>query len=114
MLTAFTKGKHKLTVSKYRAAAVLRAKSGQEEALVAFTLEVLPEIRKVDGLRRIEVSRSLSDRGQLLLYYWWDSPAHSARYVRSPLYAKIAPRLGELVKDHLLVVAEIIDGQEAA
>lgn len=109
MLTVFTKGKHNLTVSKYRAAAVLRAKSGQEEALVAFTQEVLPEICKVDGLRRIEVCRSLSDR-QLLLYHWWDSPADSERYVRRPPYAKIAPRLGESVKDHLLVVAEIIDG----
>jgi quinol monooxygenase YgiN len=113
VLRVLTKRKYNLIVSKYRAAAVLRAKSGQEEALAAFTLEVLPEIRKVDGLRRVEVSRSLSDRGQFLLYYWWESPNHSEQYIRSPLYAKIASRLEELVKDHLLVVAEIIDRQEA-
>jgi quinol monooxygenase YgiN len=73
-----------LTKPSCRAAAILKAKSGQEQALVDFTLEVMPEIRKVDGLRNVEVSRSVSDPGRLLIYYWWDSPAHSERYVAGP------------------------------
>jgi hypothetical protein len=42
-----------------------------------------------------------------MLYYWWDSPAHSERYVAGALYASIASRLTVLVEEHLLVVGEL-------
>ena len=99
-----------MTSPSCRVAAVLKAKSGQEQALLDFTLEVMPQIRRVDGLHKIEVSRSITDPGRLLLYYWWDSPAHSQRYVGGPLYSKIAPRLQALVQEHSLVLAEVVDG----
>jgi quinol monooxygenase YgiN len=98
-----------MTSPSCRATAILKAKSGQEQALLDFTLEVMPRIRKVDGLHKVEVSRSVSDPGRLLLYYWWDSPAHSQRYVSGPLYASLAPRLQALVQEHSLVLAEIVD-----
>ena len=41
----------------FRAIAILKAKGGQERALLDFTLSTLPEIRKVDGLRSVEVSQ---------------------------------------------------------
>jgi hypothetical protein len=55
----------------YRPVAILKAKPGREHAFLDFTLEVLPLIHRVDGLRRA------------------------------------------LMQDHLLVLAEIADGQEA-
>ena len=90
-----------------RAVAILKAYSGRERELRAFVAEVLPEIRRVAGLRKLEVSRSLSDPSQWMLYYWWDSPAHSERYVAGALYASIAPQLALLVEEHLLVVGQL-------
>src|SRR6516225_4274949 len=77
----------------YRAVAVLKAKPGQAQQLLDFTMEVLPLIRQVEGLHKVEVSRSTSDPGLLVLYYWWETPGHSERYVKGPVYASIAPRL---------------------
>jgi quinol monooxygenase YgiN len=94
--------------SAFRAVAILKAKKGLEEALQDFTLDVAPEIRNVDGLHRLEVSRSLAEPGQLILYYWWESDAHSQRYVAGPLYSSIAPQLEDLVQEHLLLLAEPI------
>jgi quinol monooxygenase YgiN len=91
----------------FRAVAILKAHSGRERELRAFLAEVVPEIRCVDGLRGLEVSRSLSDPSQWMLYYWWDSPAHSERYVAGALYASIAPQLALLVEEHLLVVGQL-------
>ena len=91
----------------FRALAILTAKPGLEQALLDFTLDVAPEIRKVDGLRKLEISCSTAHPGQLLLYYWWDSPAHSERYVAGALYASIAPQLALLVEEHLLVVGQL-------
>ena len=91
----------------FRAVAILKAHSGREGELRAFVAEVLPEIRRVAGLRKLEARRSLSDRAQWMLYYWWDSPAQSERYVAGALYASIAPQLAVLVKEHLLVVGEL-------
>jgi quinol monooxygenase YgiN len=91
----------------FRAVAILKAHSGRERELRAFMAEVVPEIRRAAGLRKLDVSRSLSDPAQWVLYYWWDSPAHSERYVAGALYASIAPRLAVLVEKHLLVVGEL-------
>jgi len=91
----------------FRAVAILKAHAGRERELRAFLAEVVPEIRRVAGLRRLEVSRSLSDPAQWMLYYWWDSPADSERYVAGALYASIAPQLAVLVEEHLLVVGEL-------
>ena len=52
----------------FRAVATLKAKRGLEEALVDFVLDAGNEIRSVEGLRRLEISRSAADPGQLLLY----------------------------------------------
>ena len=93
-----------------RAVAILKAKEGSEQALLDFTLKVAPEIRNVDGLRRLEVSRSLAEPRQLVLYYWWESGAHSQRYVASPLYSRIAPQLEALVQEHVLLVADLLSG----
>jgi quinol monooxygenase YgiN len=94
--------------SSCRAVAILKARDGAEQALVDFALHVAPEIRAVEGLRRLEVSRELTEPGRLLLYYWWESSAHSQRYVAGPVYTRIAPRLAELVREHVLVVAELV------
>jgi len=91
----------------FRAVAILKAHSGRERELRAFMAEIVPEIRRVAGLRKLEVSRSLSDPAQWMLYYWWDSPAHSERYLADALYARIAPQLAILVEEHLLVVGEL-------
>jgi len=103
-----------MAAPSFRAIAILTAKRGLEQALLDFTLDVAPEIREVDGLRRLEISRSTAHPGQLLLYYWWDSAAHSQRYVASPLYSSIAPHLQRLVQEHQLLLASLIsDGGES-
>jgi len=94
----------------FRAVAILKAHSGREGELRAFVAEVLPEIRRVAGLRNLEVSQSLTDPAQWILYYWWDSPAASERYVAGALYAGIAPRLAALVHEHLLIMGELFSG----
>ena len=94
-----------------RAVAILKAKRGLEQALLDFALEVAPEIRSVDGLRRLEISRSTVDSGELVLYYWWDSIAQSRSYVAGPLYLKIAPELERLVQEHQVLLADLISGQ---
>ena len=94
--------------TSFRAVAILKAKEGSERALQDFTLDAAREIRGVEGLHRLEISRALSDPGQLFLYYWWESAAHSQRYVGGPVYAKIAPRLEALVEEHLLVVGDLV------
>lgn len=95
----------------FRAVAILKAKVGQEQALLDFTLQAMALIRKVDGLRKVEVSHSVSDPGRLVLYYWWESPGHSDCYLAGPVYAKVAPGLEALVQEHSLVLAEMISGQ---
>jgi len=97
-----------MTESSFRAVAVLKAREGREQELLDFTSAAAREIRKVDGLHKLEVSRSLADPGQLVLYYWWESPAYSQRYVAGPVYADIGPRLQNLVQDHLLVVSKLV------
>jgi hypothetical protein len=52
----------------------------------------------------------VSDPGRLILYYWWESPRHSDRYLAGPVYAKVAPGLEALVQEHSLVLAEMISG----
>jgi quinol monooxygenase YgiN len=91
----------------FRAVAILKAHAGRERELRALLAQVLPKVRRVAGLRKLEVSRSLSDPAQWMLYYWWDSPAHSETYVAGALYASIAPQLAVLVEEHLLVVGEL-------
>jgi hypothetical protein len=91
----------------FRAVAILKAYSGRERELRAFMAEVLPEIRRVAGLRKLEASGSLSDPAHCMLYYCWDSPADSERYMAGALYAGIAPRLAALVEEHLLMVGEL-------
>jgi quinol monooxygenase YgiN len=91
-----------------RAIAILKAKAGQEQALLDFTLSSVTEIRAVDGLRRLEVSLSPQEPEQLILYYWWESAAHSQRYVAGALYARLAPRLQALVAGHLLLVGDLV------
>lgn len=95
----------------FRALALLTAKRGLEQALLDFTLDIAPEIREVDGLRKLEISRSTAHPGQLLLYYWWDSAAHSQRYVASPLYSRIAPQLQSLLQDHQLLLADLLSDE---
>lgn len=92
----------------FRAVAILKAKRGLEQALLDFALDVGVEIRAVEGLRRLEISRSAADPGQLLLYYSWDSGAHSQRYLSSSLYARVAQQLKELLQAHELVLAELV------
>jgi len=91
-----------------RAVAILKAKPGHEQALLDFTLSAAKEIRNVDGLQRLEVSHAWWEPTQLILYYWWESAAHSRRYLTSELYLRIAPRLEALVGEHLLVVADLV------
>ena len=97
-----------MTQPSFRAIAILHAKGGQEQALLDFTLSALREIRKVDGLRSVEVSQSVSDRGQLVLYYDWASVEDSQRYVAGPVYAKIAAQLQALVQNHLLLLGKLV------
>jgi quinol monooxygenase YgiN len=97
-----------MTEPSFRAVAILKAKVGKEQALVDFTLESLALVRSVEGLHKVEVSRSLSDPRQVVLYYWWDSSGHSERYLAGPLFARIAPGLQALVDEHSLVLAEIV------
>ena len=92
----------------FRAIAILQAKGGEEQALLDFTLSALREIQNVDGLRSVEVVQSVSDPGQLVLYYRWESLEASARYVAGPAYAKIAPRLQALLQDHVLVLGKVV------
>ena len=99
-----------MMTARYRAVAILKAKSGQEEALLRFTLDVAPRIRAVEGLEKLEVNRAVGDPGRLVLYYWWASPGHSNRYVNGPLFAEIMPVLKELIAEHLLVMSENLDG----
>jgi quinol monooxygenase YgiN len=90
----------------YRAIVVLKAKPGQAQKLLDFTLEVLPQIRLVDGLQKLEINRSTTDPGELVLYYWWETPTHSQQYVAGPLYASIGPKLQALVQEHQLYMTE--------
>jgi quinol monooxygenase YgiN len=99
-----------MTEPSIRAVAILKAKAGQEQALVDFTLESLTAIRNVDGLYKVEFSRSISNPGQLVLYYWWESSGHSERYLAGPVFAQLAPALQALVDEHSLVLAEIVSG----
>jgi quinol monooxygenase YgiN len=99
-----------MTEPTIRAVAILKAKAGQEQALIDFTLESLASIRTVEGLHKVEVGRSLSDPGQVVLYYWWDSSGHSQRYLAGPVFAGILPGLQALVDEHSLVLAEIVSG----
>ena len=92
----------------FRALAILKAKPGLEQALLDFALRVAGEIRGVDGLRRLEISCAVANPGQLLLYYWWDSSAHSQRYVSGPLYSRIARQLEELLDAHEIVLADLV------
>lgn len=96
--------------ARYRATVLLKAKSGKEDALSHFTLDVAGRIRTVDGLEKLEVNQAIDEPGRLILYYWWASPGHSDRYVEGPLYAEIMPALRELIAEHLLVMAENLDG----
>ena len=92
--------------ARYRAIAVLKAKPGQAQRLLDFALEVLPRIRKVKGLHKVEVNRSTTDPERLVLYYWWEKAGDSDRYVAGPVYASIAPRLASLVEEHELYMTE--------
>jgi quinol monooxygenase YgiN len=92
-----------------RAFALLTAAPGKQSELLAFTLQVLPRIRTVPGLESVEVSRSLSNPDQLLLYYRWESAQHSREYLDGPLYAEIAPRLAALASDHMLVLGAPVE-----
>ena len=92
-----------------RAVAILKAYSGRERELRAFVAEVLPEIRRVAGLRKLEVSRSLSDPTRWILYYWWDSPADSERYMAGALYAAVVAKPAVLVEEHLLILGELCE-----
>lgn len=92
----------------YRAIALLKAKPGHAQDLVDLTLDVLPAIRAVEGLRRMEVNRDIADPDCLLLLYWWQSPAHSAKYIAGPVYAAIMPRLSVLVVEHKFFMTENI------
>ena len=94
----------------WRAIAILKAKSGKEQELTDYTLEVMPMIRLVDGLLKVEVNRTAFDPGQLVLYYWWESLEHSDLYVAGPIYAKVMPKLKELIQEHTLILGELIDG----
>jgi quinol monooxygenase YgiN len=96
--------------ARYRAIVILRAEPGQEEALLSFTLGVAPRIRVVEGLEKLEVNRAVGEPGRLALYYWWETPDHSDRYVAGPLYAEIMPVLKELIAEHLLLMTENLDG----
>jgi hypothetical protein len=99
----------RMTERSNRAVAVLKAKAGQEQVLVAFTLGTLASIRNVDGLRKVEVSRSLSDPGQLVLYYAGGKVpvTRSATWqdLRSPA---LRQHLHVLVDEHSLVLGEIV------
>jgi quinol monooxygenase YgiN len=92
--------------ARYRAVAVLKSKPGRGPELIDFTVEVVPQIRRVEGLSKFEVNRSLTEPERLVLYYWWESPEHSRRYVAGPVYASIAPRLAALVEEHQLYMTE--------
>jgi quinol monooxygenase YgiN len=98
-----------VTESSFLAIAILKAKAGQDQALLDFTLRAMALIRNVDGLNKLELSRSVSDPGQLVLYYWWKTPTHSDRYISGPVYSEISSRLQALAQEHLLVVAEIVN-----
>jgi glyoxylase-like metal-dependent hydrolase (beta-lactamase superfamily II)/quinol monooxygenase YgiN len=93
----------------FRACAVLKAQPGKEAELLEFTLSMAPMIRAVEGLQRLEVNRVAAD-GRLVLYYWWASPQHSQAYIAGPVYAAVALKLADLVADHLLLIAQNIDG----
>jgi len=90
----------------YRAIAVLKAKPGLAQKLLDLTLQVLPQIREVEGLQKVEVNRGTTDPGELVLYYWWETPTHSQQYVAGPLYASIGPKLQALVQEHQLYMTE--------
>jgi len=93
----------------FRAVAILKAYSGRELELRALFGEVLPGIRRVAGLRKLELIRSFSDPTQWILYYWWDSPADSERNIAGELYAGLAPRLAVLVEERLLILGELCE-----
>lgn len=99
-----------MTESSFRAVAILKAKVGQERALLDFALNALDVIRSVQGLSKVELSQSRSDPGQLVLYYWWESAEYSQSYVGGQIYSQIAPNLERLVQEHLLVGANLISG----
>jgi quinol monooxygenase YgiN len=96
--------------ARYRAIVILRAKPGQEEALLSFTLGVAPRIRAAEGLEKLEVNRAVDEPGRLALYYWWESPGHSDRYVAGSIYAEIMQVLKDLIAEHLLVMTENLSG----
>jgi quinol monooxygenase YgiN len=95
------------TQAPIRAVAVLTANPGQEQELADYVLSTLPQIRQAEGLDAVEFSRSLTDAGKMVLYYWWRSAAASERYIAGPIYAKIGPSLHRLVADRILIVGEL-------
>lgn len=99
-----------MKIQSWRAIAIIKAKPGKEKELQDYTLEVMPQIRKVEGLHKVEVNRSVSDPGRYVLYYWWENLEYSDRYVAGPTYAKIMPKLKELIQEHTLILAELVDG----
>ena len=99
-----------MTEPPFRAIVHLKAKPGQEQALLDLSLEVAPKIRGVDGLHRLEINRAVDDKARLVLYYWWETPAHSDRYVAGPLYASFMPRLQALVDEHSVLMTKNVSG----
>lgn len=95
-----------MTNPRFRAIVQLKAKPGQEQALLDLSLEVASEIRRVVGLHGLEINRVVDDPARLVLYYWWEMPAHSENYVASPLYASFMPKLKSLVDEHNVLMTE--------
>jgi quinol monooxygenase YgiN len=93
----------------FRAIAILKAKAGREQQLVDVTLEAMSRVRTMEGLERVEVSRSSSEPGRLIVYYWWKSEPHSFRYLEGPLYRETSPRLAAVIADQVLIGADLID-----
>lgn len=92
-----------------RALAVLKSKPGRGPDLEAFTRSVLPQIRGVPGLIKVEFSRDLLDPEHFVLYYWWQSEEASKAYTAGPEFASIAPRLRDMVAEHSLFLAKRLD-----
>ena len=92
--------------AKYRATVTLKAQSGQEQALLDITLEYMPRILKTSGLQKVEVNRVVGTMDEFVLYYWWESPEHSANYVAGPLYAELMPQLKTILAGHSHILSE--------
>lgn len=99
-----------MSTARFRSIVHLKAKTGQEQALLDLSLGVASDIRRVDGLHQLEINRVIDDPARLVLYYWWETPEHSDRYVAGPLYAAFMPRLEALVDEHTVLIAENVDG----